>query len=65
MSEVIGELAGQVWQYLAENGESSINKISTDTGMAKNDIQRAIGWLAREDKILVATKGRTETVVLV
>ena len=65
MTDVIGELAGQVWQYLDENGESSVNKVMTDTGLGKNEIQRAIGWLAREGKLSIATKGRTETLSLV
>ena len=65
MTDVIGELAGQVWQYLDENGEASVNKEMTDTGLGKNEIQRAIGWLAREGKLSIVTKGRTETLLLV
>lgn len=65
MTDVIGELAGQVWQYLDENGESSVNKVMNDTGLGKNEIQRAIGWLAREGKLSIVTKGRTETLLLV
>jgi hypothetical protein len=65
MTDVIGELAGQVWQYLDENGEASVNKVMTDTGLGKNEIQRAIGWLAREGKLSIVTKGRTETLLLV
>lgn len=65
MTDVIGELAGRVWQYLDENGESSVNKIITETGLGKNEVQRAIGWLAREGKLSILTKGRTETVSLI
>ena len=65
MTDVIGELAGRVWQYLDENGESSVNKIMTETGLGKNEVQRAIGWLAREGKLSILTKGRTETVSLI
>ena len=64
MSDVIGEAAGKIWHYLAEQGEASVNKITTDTGLGKNDVQRAIGWLAKEDKLNIEIKGRVETLSL-
>ncbi len=64
MTETIGAAAGKIWMYLSENGPSSINKIATDTGINKNDLQRAIGWLSKEDKLAFELKGRTETVSL-
>ena len=41
-----------------------MTKITTETGLGKNDIQRAIGWLAKEDKLEVELKGRIETLFL-
>lgn len=64
MSDVIGESAGVIWKFLAENGESSVSKIATETGLGKNELQRAIGWLAREEKVQIIAKGRTETLLL-
>ncbi|KJV06237.1 winged helix-turn-helix domain-containing protein [Methylocucumis oryzae] len=64
MLHLIGEAAGTVWQYLEQNGPSSVTKIATDTGIAKNDLQRAIGWLSKEDKLNIEVKGRTETIAL-
>ncbi|POZ52762.1 winged helix-turn-helix domain-containing protein [Methylovulum psychrotolerans] len=64
MIDVIGEAAGVVWQYLNDNGPTSVSKISTETGINKNDIQRAIGWLSKEDKLVFEMKGRTETLAL-
>jgi len=64
MTETIGEAAGKVWSFLSENGPSSVNKIATETGINKNDIQRAIGWLSKEDKLDFELKGRTETLSL-
>jgi hypothetical protein len=61
---VIGKAAGQIWQYLHVNGEASVNKVTTDTGLNKNDVHRAIGWLAKEDKIDIVTNGRVETLSL-
>ncbi len=60
----IGVAAGKLWQYLENNGSSSVTKATTDTGLGKNDIQRAIGWLAKEDKLVIELKGRIETLSL-
>ncbi|MEQ1638261.1 MAG: winged helix-turn-helix domain-containing protein [Methylococcales bacterium] len=64
MNKEIGDAAGAVWTFLNANGPASITKITTETGIGKNDIQRAIGWLAREEKITIELIGRTETVSL-
>jgi hypothetical protein len=60
----IGAAAGKIWHYLDKNGPSSVTKISTETGIGKNEIQRAIGWLAKEDKLAIELKGRVETLSL-
>lgn len=66
MTEMIGQTAGKIWQYLNDNGATSVSKLSTETGLHKTDIQRAIGWLAREEKINIELKnGRTESISLV
>ncbi|MGZ8214138.1 MAG: winged helix-turn-helix domain-containing protein, partial [Methylosarcina sp.] len=35
-----------------------------ETGLNKNDIQRAIGWLLKEDKLAIEMVGRAETLSL-
>lgn len=60
----IGAAAGTIWTYLEKNGASSVTKITTETGLGKNDVQRAIGWLAKEDKLEIELKGRIETLSL-
>lgn len=64
MTESIGNSAGTIWEFLNNNGPTSVSKVSTETGINKNEVQRAIGWLAREEKILIEQKGRTETISL-
>ncbi len=64
MSQTIGEAAGKIWAFLDENGPSSPSKVSKETGIAKNDLERAIGWLAREEKIDIELNGRMETLSL-
>ena len=64
MREVIDDAAGKIWHYLDQNGEASVNKVTTETGLNKNDVQRGIGWLAKEDKLNIEIKGRVETLSL-
>jgi hypothetical protein len=64
MSNTIGDTAGIVWNYLDKNGPSSVNKVTTETGINRNDVQRAIGWLCKEDKLLIEMVGRAETLSL-
>lgn len=64
MESTIGEAAGVIWRYLNQNGEASVNKIATDTQLGKNEIQRALGWLAKEGKLQIEMKGRVETISL-
>jgi predicted HTH transcriptional regulator len=64
ISTEIGVAAGKIWHYLEKNGSTSVNKITTETGIAKNDVQRAIGWLAKEGKLVCELKGRVETLSL-
>jgi len=64
MSETIGNAAGKIWEYLEENGATSVSKVTKETGVSKNDAQRAIGWLAKEGKLNFETEGRTELLSL-
>ncbi len=65
MSEdIIGAAAGKIWEYLNENEEASVSKVAKETGLGKNEVQRAIGWLAKEDKLSFEINGRTETLSL-
>ena len=64
MSNTIGDAAGIIWKYLDTNGPASVNKVTTETGINKNDVQRAIGWLSKEDKLSIEMIGRAETLSL-
>ncbi len=64
MSENIGNAAGKIWQYLDNNGPTSVSKLTKETGLSKNDAQRAIGWLAKEDNLNFEMEGRTELLSL-
>ncbi len=64
MENTIGTAAGKVWKFLNINGPSSSTKIANETGLSKNEVQRALGWLAREEKIAFEQNGRTEIISL-
>jgi predicted transcriptional regulator len=64
MTDSIGTAAGVVWTYLEKNGASSATKIAKQTDLDAKSVQRAIGWLAKEDKLSIEMKGRTETISL-
>ncbi|MCX4193077.1 winged helix-turn-helix domain-containing protein [Methylophaga sp. OBS1] len=64
MTDTIGAAAGIIWHYLAENGAVSVSKLAKDTGLESKVLQRALGWLAKEDKLCFELKGRSEMISL-
>ena len=60
----IGETAGKVWRFLNENEEANLTQLSKGVKVEPNLILQAIGWLAREDKLQIAKKGRFITYAL-
>jgi len=64
MADVMGAAAGTLWTYLNDNGATSVTKIAKETTLDAKSVQRAIGWLAKEGKLVITTKGRTETISL-
>ncbi len=59
-NSAMGVSAGKLWKALSEIGQASATKLAEATGLDRNEVQRAIGWLAREDKIRVERKGKNE-----
>jgi peptidoglycan hydrolase CwlO-like protein len=49
--ETIGTNAGKVWHILHENDKATRHQLINKTGLEAADIDAAIGWLARENKI--------------
>lgn len=60
VEKAIGLAAGEVWRYLHRVGEATPNRIAKETGLSDKEVQRAIGWLAREGKLEFHFKGRRE-----
>ena len=53
---VIGFNAGRVWRYLKDRGEADIIKMCLDLGQSFDNISLAVGWLARENKVIIRRK---------
>jgi len=64
MIDSIGDTAGKVWKFLHQTGEANLNQIKKNVKADPNLILQAIGWLAREDKLVVGKKDRYITYAL-
>ena len=64
-TEQIGDLAGEVWNTLDQNGPLALTKLIKEMDAPRDTVMQAVGWLAREDKIEIEEEGRTRIVSLV
>ena len=58
LESVFGENAGAVWRFLNSNGSSNIEGIVRATKLRRDLVFGALGWLGRENKIIMVKKGR-------
>ena len=58
VESIFGAKAGIVWEALNKNGPSNIGDIAKATGMRRELVYGALGWLGREGKIAVERRGR-------
>ena len=65
MMETIGQTAGQIWNYLNENGETTVAKMKKELDLKGNFAELGLGWLAREGKVEMPKKGTSTNVRLV
>ena len=49
----IGTNAGIVWKLLSDNAHWEYDKLKQASALSDRDLNAAIGWLAREDKIFL------------
>lgn len=64
MQSIIGETAGKIWRLLNKEGNLTVTQITKKVDVDAFTAAAAIGWLAREAKVLVTQKGRTRYVSL-
>jgi hypothetical protein len=60
----IGETAGRIWHCLSEHGSLSYAQLVKQVGQPRDLVMQALGWLAREEKILIGASGRRRVVTL-
>ena len=65
MKEKIIEIAGKVWRFLGQNGQTNVSQLAKSLKEKDEVVFQALGWLAREDKITYTIKNRRTFVALV
>ena len=58
MHDEIGTAAGEIWHALNEKGELSLAQLKKEVKGKSPLFDWAIGWLAREDKIVITREKR-------
>ncbi|MGA2090020.1 MAG: winged helix-turn-helix domain-containing protein [Endomicrobiales bacterium] len=64
MDETIGATAGSIWHYINENGETSAIKLKAALGISNRLLCFSLGWLSRENKVVVSEDGHTFKIAL-
>lgn len=58
--EEIGNNAGKIWQALFYKGSrATLDEVMDVTGLKSLEAAAAIGWLAREDKLIFSSDGKS------
>jgi Winged helix-turn-helix domain (DUF2582) len=60
----IGEVAGKVWHTLSSEGPQTLVKLKKKLDTTSDLINFGVGWLAREDKVLISRDKKTVRVQL-
>jgi Winged helix-turn-helix domain (DUF2582) len=64
MLDDIGRMAGEVWKTLDLKGEMSVSALKKGLGSGEVNADWAIGWLARENKIVLRKERNTVKIAL-
>ncbi len=58
-SERIGKNAGEIWESLSITSNQTLSSLEKTTGLKKEDLLLAIGWLMKEDKLVSEKFGKS------
>ncbi|HBU68945.1 MAG TPA: hypothetical protein DEE98_01015 [Elusimicrobia bacterium] len=64
MEEDIGKTAGTIWNYLNQNGPVKTIKLKSELGISNTAMFMALGWLSRENKIVITESGHSFNISL-
>ena len=65
MKELIIETAGHIWQMLQHRERVDISRLPRLLGHRTLVVYQALGWLAREDKLIYSSSGGHNYIALV
>jgi hypothetical protein len=60
----VGETSGLIWRTLDEQGAMPLSKLLKQIDSPREIVLMSIGWLAREEKIIVEEVGRKRMIDL-
>lgn len=58
--KAIGTNAGILWNLLNNGEKLNIHQLTEKSGLSKEEVYTAIGWLARENKIEIEERSNNE-----
>ncbi len=64
MNEEIGNVAGTIWTVLHARGEMTLSALKKEVDASSPVFDWAIGWLARENNLILSKDKRTYRVAL-
>lgn len=65
MKEKIGSNAGLVWNALTGQSAKNLKDVKKQTKLTEKDLYAALGWLAREDKLVFSEDGSGDIFVAI
>jgi hypothetical protein len=65
MIKDIGEASGEIYRFLEKNGPQFVDDLRVKLFQDDDLLNRAIGWLAREAKIVITMEGDREVISIV
>lgn len=57
----IGKNAGVIWRLLSDNRDWNYNELKQASGLCDRELNAAIGWLVRENKIEIESNEGNKT----
>ncbi len=64
MMEIIGEMAGRIWEILGRNGGMNVSQLPKAVKEKDDIVYQALGWLAREGKVTFSRQNNKTLVAL-
>jgi hypothetical protein len=64
MDKEVSELADKIYEFLKQEKVARLSRIPAEVDAPASRVYMALGWLMREDKLLIAKRGRRVEVTL-